>query len=292
MSDIPNYIIDKLNSSNLSKNTIINYTYHIKKFLDVNSVEDMNNLEKIDEYNKNIPISGREGFLLAIIQAYDAYYEKNRQKLRQMIRESKDESLIESIKKLNNDKKEKITYENVKEIADKKQKNTINDLIAKLYTLEVPFRADTWTKVRIVDVEEPNSSNDFNYLSLDTGLLHLNNYKTIKTYGKKCIMLDNELLIYIKKWWEKNAVFLGNPFKFLVPNNSGSKMSAHSFNARLKTIFGVGSRHLRHSYITYKRRLGANDREMKEIASRMNTSFVQTSITYDDSNHIFDSDSD
>ena len=108
--------------------------------------------------------------------------------------------------------------------------------------------------MRIIDVEEPNSCEQYNYLNLDTGLLYLNRYKTVKTYGKKTLLLNDDLLKYIKKWWHDNNMYIGNVFKFLVPSRDGNRLSAHNFNLRLKTIFGFGSRVLRHSYISYKRR--------------------------------------
>ena len=287
MSIIPSYVLNHLNSSNLAQQTIINYIAHLKKYIKNNwDNEGVFNISIIEFYLETIPIKSKEGFLLALLHYYDAWYEHNRNNIRQLLRTAKDDSLILSIKELHTNKNEKILFEEVINLAKKKQKNHINTLIAQLYTLEVPFRADTWSRVRIIDVEEPNTCNDYNYLNLDTGMLYLNRYKTIKCYGKKTILLNEELLQFIKKWWNENAMYIGNICKFLIPSRDGNRLSAHNFNLRLKTIFGYGSRALRHSYVSYKHRIGTDENEMKKIAYRMNTSYMHTCITYDDTNAI------
>merc|ERR1712110_284043 len=205
------------------------------------------------------------------------------------LREAKDETMILSIRKLGKPKEEKITYEEMqRKVLKIKKQNKINELIAKLYTLEVPLRADTWSKVRIIDVEESNSCSEYNYINIDTGLLYLNSYKAVKSYGKKTIILDERLLKYLQENWYKNNLHVGNICKYLIPNRDGNRLSARNFNLRLKTIFGLGSSTLRHAYISYRRKQGDSDEDMKKIAYRMNTSLRQICLVYDDTNTILE----
>ena len=285
---IPNFITEYLNEKNIMPNTIRNYTCYIKDYIngrewDDNFVYDLN---KIKEHTSTIPIKSREGFLTAITHAFDAVNQKRRQQLREFTKQAIDESLMERIKKLKDDSNEKIEYEEMLKIGDIVQKNKINDLICKLYTLEVPFRADTWSRMRVCDVEECPSSNEYNFINLETGVIYLNRYKTVKTYGKKQIKINDNLLSYIKKWWNDNHGWLGNIQKFLVANRDGNMLSPSNFNARLRSIFGYGSSVLRHSYISYMKRLGKSVEELQEVAKRMNTSYMQLNLVYDDTHGI------
>ena len=283
---LPNYIISKLKESNIVDGTIKTYISYIEKYMkdgwDESKVLDFS---KIEEYTLTLPIKSREGFLLAITKAYDAQCEENRIKIRQLTANAKHESIVLSIKNLDTDKRENITYEEVIKIGKIKQPNPIDDLISKIYTLEVPLRADTWSHVRIVNDEMID--NDFNYLNIQTGNLVLNKYKTVKTYGKKYLKINDNLLEYIKSIWNTNGVNIGNIHNFLIPNRDGNKISGANLNKRLEKIFGYGSRSLRHSFISYKRRMNCSEEEIKKIAYRMNTSYEQVCLVYDDTNDIF-----
>lgn len=289
---IPNFITEYLNEKNIMPNTIRNYTCYIKDYINGREWDDsyVYDLKKVNEYVSTISIKSREGFLTAITHVFDAVTQKNRQQLRDLTKQAIDESLMEKIKSLKENEEEKIEYEEMLKIGNITQKNKTNDLISKLYTLEVPFRADTWSRMRVCDVEESPISDEYNFINLETGVVYLNRYKTVRTYGKKQIQLNNDLLLYIKKWWNDNHGWLGNVQKFLVANRDGNILSPSNFNARLRSIFGFGSSVLRHSYISYMKKLGKTVKELQEVAKRMNTSYMQLNLTYDDTHSILKDD--
>lgn len=289
---IPQFIINYLNEKDLAHNTVLKYHSYLNEYIKDKEWDDsyVYDLKLINEHLQTIPLKAREGFLTTITHAFDAYTQKQRQLLRNLTKKTVDESLMEKIKKLKDDKTEKLLYEDMIKIGNIKQKNNINDLIAKLYTLEVPLRADTWSRMCVYDSDSDKtlSSNEFNFIDLDTGIIYLNQYKTVKTYGKKQLKINDDLLLYIKNWWNDNHGWLGNTQKFLVANRDGNILSPSNFNARLRSIFGFGSSVLRHSYISHMKKIGKSETELQEIASRMNTSYMQMNLTYDDTNNILD----
>ena len=286
---IPDHIINNFKEKGLEKNTIINYTACLKKYMNNEWNESkIFDLSTISEHIKLLPIKRRESFLRALTYATDSIYNINKQYIKNQLTIARDESMLLSIKALKTKKEEKVTFEEILKISTVKQKNFVNDLISKLYTLEVPLRADTWSTVKIIDAEDSNLSSEYNYINLETGLLYLNKYKTVKTYGKKTILLNDQLISYIKENWYKNNLHIGNPCRFLLPNRNGDRITAHNLNLRLKDIFGYGSSVLRHSYISYCRKKGDSEEDMKKLASRMNTSLRQVCLVYDDTNAILD----
>lgn len=284
---VPIFVTNYLKEKGLASTSILRYTAHLKKYMHSNEWDDscLYDLERINKHNQIIPLKAREGFLISITHAFDAYTQKQRQHLRELTKHSVDDCLIDNIKKLKNEQEEKIQYENVIKIGDISQKNKINDLICKLYTLEVPLRADTWSRMCVCNTDPP-VDNVHNYINLDTGIIYLNKYKTVRTYGKKQLVISEKMRLYIKKWWGDNHGWLGNIQKFLVTDKDGNMLSPANFNTRLKTIFGYGSSVLRHSYISYMRRMGKSMEELHQIAGRMNTSFLQLNLVYDDTHEI------
>ena len=284
--NLPIYVTQKFQSAKLSENTCISYSKSLNNYMK-NKWDDklLFNIELIETYLTTLSLQTKSIFLHALYHGIEGCYMNHTSKLKRLLNECRGDSTISLIRGLKTSNKEKIKYEDVLYLADKKQKNIINDLIAKLYSLEVPLRADTWSLVRVLPVDE--ISEDYNYLDLDSGELILNQYKTVNTYGKKSIFLSKSLLEYINKWWKDNIIQIGNIYRYLVPSRDGNRLSPHNFNLRLQTIFNdSGSRDLRHSYISYKKRMGVTDLELREISYRMNTSYLMANVVYDDTHHI------
>jgi len=292
---IPSFIQNKLKNSELAESSINNYMGHLKKYIgDKEWNDNLLRLDMIKDYTKTLHYKSREGFLSAITYAYDAHYEHIRQKIRNLVNEAKNDAHIESVKNLKHIKEEKILFEEMKKIAEIDQRSIIDNIIAKLYTLEVPLRANTWSLTRVIDVEDTVNveSDPYNYIDLHTGVLILNQYKTVKTYGRKTIQVNEELIKYLRDKWYSKGLYIGNIQKWLIPSRDGNQMKAAILNKHIKKIFGYGSSVCRHSYISYRRRMGAKDESMKELAQRMNTSFLQVSLVYDDTNTVLKSESD
>ena len=230
----------------------------------------LHDLKKIEEYKDTLTVNCQSQFSCGILVAKRLLHEYEMKQLEQMNRDVSNKQQTKKIEGLNNPKKLKITVEKIKEIANKMNGNDINSLIAHLYALEPAKRPDTWARCKIG--KNNNEDNQYNYIDLDTGILHLNQYKTVSTYGKKNFKLDDVLINKIKAFHNKHNN------EFLLP-----KITANNLSSKiLKKIFSAGANDLRHAYITKTmNEYGADSKEFIDLCYRMNTSPSVGILSYD-----------
>lgn len=235
----------------------------------------LHNLKKMEEYKDTLSISVQSQFTCAMLNAKRLLQEVEMKELETMNREVGNKQKTRKLEELANPKELKITVEKIREIAGGMNGTNINALVASLYAYEPPKRCDTWTRTKIGNNVKDDTQN--NYINLDTGILHLNAYKTYSTYGYKEIKLDDRLIDKIKAFHKvhNNVDLLPN----VTANNLSSKI--------LKRVFNVGCNDLRHSYITdCMTKHGVNSKEFNDLCYKMNTSTNTAVLTYDDKKQI------
>ena len=151
-----------------------------------------------------------DGFPESIITIYDMEY-RNLRKYNEHEAEEKKETP-------ETDKDKYITFEQLVKLRDKIKskisniydKNYLHYIILCLYSYLPPMRGqDLYNCYLINEKEIEIEYNNDNYISLESGEMVINQYKTSKTYGQNKIILDEELLDILRKFKEiTNSVYL------------------------------------------------------------------------------------
>jgi len=143
-------------------------------------------------------------------------------------------------------------------------------LVLNLYFLITPLRND-YARVEVFNKFEEDYPG--NSIALDTKKLTLNEYKTSKTYGRKTIVLPDELVDIVAKWIiirEKiHPELIGR--KELLFNLKLTPMNQVNLTMYLNKIFGrrVSSTMLRKSYLSERFPVNESIFDMKELAGNM-----------------------
>jgi len=283
--DLPSNLI-KFIDDNSKESTAKIYKSQLRKFCMFCNGGKMNfhysyfhDLRKIQDYIDSLGTSVQSQFSCAILVAKRLLHEYEMKEIEQMNRNISSRQQTKKIEDLKTPKVPLITVEKIKEVAEQMKGNDLNSLVAYLYAYEAPLRCDTWTRTRLGENVKDDTEN--NYINLDTGILHLNQYKTVKTYGNKEYKLDNRIIDKIKAFHKDKDT--NELLPKITPNNLTTKI--------LKKIFGCGCNGIRHSYVTNcMKKYGANSKELSDLCYRMNTSMITGVLTYNDNDFLKDKD--
>lgn len=176
-----------------------------------------------------------------------------------------------------------IPWKTFTDIADKLQKDkpdSIEAILARLYT-EIPPMRNNFGEVKIIqDANEDDGEGNF-YVQ-PTGTLIINDFKTKKTYDSIEAKLPKSLKSSIDKSLK------AKPRKYLIVQQNGLPYS--NLSAIISRIFGAGINSLRHSYISYQlidlKKMSVREREKLAKAMGHSTSmqlkYLRTGSSKDD----------
>tara|TARA_B110000908_G_C10266245_1_gene464231 strand:- start:2146 stop:3069 length:924 start_codon:yes stop_codon:yes gene_type:complete len=160
-----------------------------------------------------------------------------------------------------------------KMVNDKSYVNTLTDLeyqrlfmrylTLALFTMIPPQRGEVYFNCYI----DKNKKGQ-NYIDTNTGILHIREHKTRKTYGDRAIKLPKTLVDLIKSWKTISNCKKG----LLLCNSQGNNMSSQGFTQFINSIFesGISTDMLRKIYITHMYDdIKINDEQKEKLARMM-----------------------
>ena len=149
-------------------------------------------------------------------------------------------------------------------------------LMISLYSKFVPLRQSEWTSSVVVNECDDNMKG--NYVCLKHGKVHINDYKTVDSYGSKTLDLPTDLLDIIETITKKHGT------KYLLPNRGlDDHMTSSEFTKLSNKAFKkkISSSMLRKIYISEK--LSDNSfsgEQRKELAKQLSHSPATQSLIY------------
>lgn len=153
--------------------------------------------------------------------------------------------------------------------ADKVFKNLYNYYILSLFTFIPPLRPQELCSCLILPQIVPNAN--FNYYSIKENELHINNFKTEKSFGERIIKVPPKLTLLIKK--------IGS--KYLVPTiNKIKQQTPTSLCMYFKRVLGFNPSILRKIYISHIIDKEIDPEEKKRIAYIMGHSPATQVLIY------------
>lgn len=178
-----------------------------------------------------------------------------------------------------NDISQKIDYLNKSlHVIDHMQQH----LVLNLYTKLPPMRND-WANMIVISSEDDDAhmknciakkllDSSCNYINIKTNKVYMCNYKTMKTYGMKCLDLDESICSLIKNFVnaKKKNGYEGN--KLLINVSNGSPMTKNGLTKYLNKIFKpkkVSTTLLRKVYLSERYPVLHTTRDMERDAEFM-----------------------
>ena len=253
----------------LKKITIDSYVRHIKLLNHNKEYENLDFLKHTEEIMNKIimkkPTSIRN-YITSVVVALDSVdkekYKESIDKYQIILKDLSKEINNNYGKKLKTDKESKnwLTFEELQEIQKKykleidelnlNKKETITPknnkkllyyLISSLYTLHAPLRLNWSDMEYVTDKKDIKNDDTKNYMYSQgkfTKIVYLNDYKTIKLYGKQTFKINKELANIITLYKKFNTE------KYLLYNTRGLKMSSNSLSKLLPLVFQKDGKHV------------------------------------------------
>ena len=146
-------------------------------------------------------------------------------------------------------------------------------VILSIYSYIPPLRSQDWYSIRLNNL----NYNKFNWYDQKKGILHISDYKTKKTYGKREIQLPIELQNILTTWITQHR-----NTEYLFTDSFGNQASRSTFSCYLKEAFypnKMGSQLLRKQYISEVVPTLSSD-ERKKLKNIMAHSLIMQALIY------------
>ena len=136
--------------------------------------------------------------------------------------------------------------ENKTKLTEKEHKLVEDWLLLSLYVLQPPRRNSDYYMMKF----GMGDDNKFNYVCLDKGVYHFNNFKTSK-YGSEELPIPDKMKPVLKQYLDMTGLKAGD---FILFQKDTRRTSSNSITKALNRILGkkVGSSMLRHIFLTDK----------------------------------------
>jgi hypothetical protein len=112
-------------------------------------------------------------------------------------------------------------------------KYKINDIIFNLY-IHTDLVMRNEPRTFIVMDDSINEDKSKNYIDITNGLFILNDYKTAAIYGRNTYKIENDLLVYIKKYIKENKINIGER---LISNRKGNEYPTNKWSEMVSRSF-------------------------------------------------------
>jgi site-specific recombinase XerD len=301
------YLESKLKSRNLKQSTIITNLRNFKrickdifnKTIDEIEIKDLENYELVFNYvnddNKCCQSMKNKilNTIINIVKCFDFsedVFEIYKGKFNELCKSYLDDrQLGEPYEK---EIENLITFKEIKKVKNKlklkltdtyKSSVDIPYLLLSVYDGSFPIlRCQDWYSSRVFDNDKEIKSNNVNiekdnYLNLKSKILTVNNYKTMKRYGKREILLPTRVINIIKKFKKKSKS------NWILPShNKIDHISDANCTHLLQKMLNkkVSCHMLRKIYISDMIENNTPIKKMKEIAKIMAHSLSSQQLTY------------
>lgn len=289
-SSVENYIINirKLSEYLNMKKFNIKYLNDYESIIDFLDNKSEFSLATKKNYITSILVILKTGkFDKNIIESYSEYHKKLAQKQ------------LDTYYDNNMNSKEKENWISISEIQSKIKslrelidKNKDSDLIIdifqqylilNLYTLLPPLRNDYAGEMILMKTDSSKNDN-CNRIILNKKEMILCDYKTSKTYGKKVIILSDDLTKILEEWWDiRKKEQISSKYLLIKITNYSEPMSKNLLTKYLNKIFyprKISTTILRKVYLSEKYPVVHTYREMQKDAYIMSHDINTAKLVY------------
>ena len=299
-------ILKKHLTKELKENTYKNYLSVLNKLKDTDEIKDLNFIYDTDEIIKKIDTfkitnntkrkyySVLMGLTRENKKVYNIYdvlfkkYKKEQDDMQGTKTEKQEENWISKEELLNKQeelKKSIEDFKNKRSITEEQYKKALYYLVLSLYTLQEPRRNNDYINMVIIDNEEEIKKDEIkNYLLINKNKYYFifNDYKTMGTYGRQIIKINDELKEVIKLYIKMKRLFMfydKSKEHFLISHKGTPYKTSKDITLILNNIFNknISTSLIRHIYLSDKFKTFKDD--LKTTSEAMGTD-SKTALKY------------
>lgn len=251
----------------IDKSTEEEYERMIRRY------EIISNLSPSEKYKRLEEMGLSKGHIKCIMCAFKwKCKEEEKEEYGEIIKELGDE--VRKQPKYTNRFK-KIRWEEMIMRCKKIERVGVKEIIMSLYVMFPPRRLEDYAEMEYIEDEEDIGEGNY-YID---GRIIFQKYKTHRKYGRQEFKISDELNERMKRYIDEQQIKGGEKLIRFRKNSKGGGNREVNLRRYLQDIFGESVDGIRHAYITWLYRDGANLYNIEEISEKMAHN-VRTHLTY------------